>query len=104
MDAGAREAAGKPYFDRQIRVTDHQPDGISRLFPDRGGFHSMGKETEYPRRAGPGFRGGIGGGGALSITDLDPLRFGLLFERFLNPERVSMPDFDIDFCQDRRER
>src|SRR5262249_34594001 len=40
---------------------------------------------------------------ALPITDLDPLRFGLLFERFLNPERVSMPDFDIDFCQDRRD-
>jgi DNA polymerase-3 subunit alpha len=41
---------------------------------------------------------------ALLITDLDPLRYGLLFERFLNPERVSMPDFDIDFCQDGRER
>ena len=40
---------------------------------------------------------------SLAITDLDPLRFGLLFERFLNPERVSMPDFDIDFCQDRRD-
>src|SRR5690606_3838654 len=40
---------------------------------------------------------------SLTITDLDPLRFGLLFERFLNPERVSMPDFDIDFCQDRRD-
>ncbi len=40
---------------------------------------------------------------ALLITDLDPLRFGLLFKRFLNPERVSMPDFDIDFCQDRRD-
>ena len=40
---------------------------------------------------------------ALNITDLDPLRFGLLFERFLNPERVSMPDFDVDFCQDRRD-
>ena len=40
---------------------------------------------------------------ALTITDLDPLRFGLLFERFLNPDRVSMPDFDIDFCQDRRD-
>ena len=38
---------------------------------------------------------------SLSITGLDPLRYGLLFERFLNPERVSMPDFDIDFCQDR---
>src|SRR6185437_14436823 len=40
---------------------------------------------------------------SLTITDLDPLRFNLLFERFLNPERVSMPDFDIDFCQDRRD-
>src|SRR5690606_28876583 len=40
---------------------------------------------------------------ALKITDLDPLEFGLLFERFLNPERVSMPDFDIDFCQERRD-
>jgi DNA polymerase III subunit alpha len=40
---------------------------------------------------------------ALTITDLDPLRFGLLFERFLNPDRVSMPDFDIDFCQERRD-
>jgi len=39
----------------------------------------------------------------LQITDLDPLRFGLLFERFLNPERISMPDFDVDFCQDRRD-
>jgi DNA polymerase-3 subunit alpha len=38
----------------------------------------------------------------LTITDLDPIRFGLLFERFLNPERVSMPDFDVDFCQERR--
>jgi DNA polymerase-3 subunit alpha len=38
----------------------------------------------------------------LGITDLDPLAYALLFERFLNPERVSMPDFDIDFCQDNR--
>ena len=41
---------------------------------------------------------------ALKITDLDPLRYNLLFERFLNPERVSMPDFDIDFCQGNRDR
>ena len=40
---------------------------------------------------------------ALDITNLDPLRFGLFFERFLNPERISMPDFDIDFCQERRD-
>src|SRR6185436_974059 len=53
---------------------------------------------------GPGRGSGAGSvvEWALTITDLDPLRFGLLFERFLNPERVSMPDFDIDFCQDRR--
>jgi DNA polymerase-3 subunit alpha len=54
---------------------------------------------------GPGRGSGAGSlvAYALLITDLDPLRFGLLFERFLNPERVSMPDFDIDFCQDRRD-
>ena len=54
---------------------------------------------------GPGRGSGAGSvvAWALAITDLDPLRFGLLFERFLNPERVSMPDFDIDFCQDRRD-
>jgi len=54
---------------------------------------------------GPGRGSGAGSvvAWSLEITDLDPLRFGLLFERFLNPERVSMPDFDIDFCQDRRD-
>src|ERR671913_1677022 len=53
---------------------------------------------------GPGRGSGAGSvvAWSLQITDLDPLRFGLLFERFLNPERVSMPDFDIDFCEDRR--
>jgi DNA polymerase III subunit alpha len=54
---------------------------------------------------GPGRGSGAGSlvAYALTITDLDPIRFSLLFERFLNPERVSMPDFDIDFCQDRRD-
>jgi DNA polymerase-3 subunit alpha len=54
---------------------------------------------------GPGRGSGAGSvvAWSLTITDLDPLRFGLLFERFLNPERISMPDFDIDFCQDRRD-
>jgi DNA polymerase-3 subunit alpha len=54
---------------------------------------------------GPGRGSGAGSlvAYSLTITDLDPIRFGLLFERFLNPERVSMPDFDIDFCQDRRD-
>jgi DNA polymerase-3 subunit alpha len=54
---------------------------------------------------GPGRGSGAGSLVAycLTITDLDPLRFNLLFERFLNPDRVSMPDFDVDFCQDRRD-
>ncbi|MDZ5449086.1 DNA polymerase III subunit alpha [Labrys sp. ZIDIC5] len=54
---------------------------------------------------GPGRGSGAGSlvAYALTITDLDPLRFSLLFERFLNPERISMPDFDIDFCQERRD-
>ena len=54
---------------------------------------------------GPGRGSGAGSvvAWSLTITDLDPLRFGLLFERFLNPDRVSMPDFDVDFCQERRD-
>ncbi|MFN8832611.1 MAG: DNA polymerase III subunit alpha, partial [Alphaproteobacteria bacterium] len=54
---------------------------------------------------GPGRGSGVGSivAWSVDITDLDPIKFGLLFERFLNPERVSMPDFDIDFCQERRE-
>mgnify|MGYP005810887219 CR=1 FL=1 len=66
-------------------------------------FIKYGKAQGIP--VGPGRGSGAGSlvAYALTITDLDPLRFGLLFERFLNPERVSMPDFDIDFCQDRRD-
>ena len=66
-------------------------------------FIKWAKDNDIP--VGPGRGSGAGSvvAWALSITDLDPLRFGLLFERFLNPERVSMPDFDIDFCQDRRD-
>lgn len=66
-------------------------------------FIQWAKQHEIP--VGPGRGSGAGSvvAWALTITDLDPLRFGLLFERFLNPERVSMPDFDIDFCQDRRD-
>ena len=66
-------------------------------------FIKWAKERDIP--VGPGRGSGAGSlvAYALTITDLDPLRYGLLFERFLNPERVSMPDFDIDFCQDRRE-
>ncbi|RDV01249.1 DNA polymerase III subunit alpha [Undibacter mobilis] len=66
-------------------------------------FIKWAKDHGIP--VGPGRGSGAGSlvAYSLTITDLDPLRFGLLFERFLNPERVSMPDFDIDFCQDRRE-
>ncbi|MEM8871146.1 MAG: DNA polymerase III subunit alpha [Pseudomonadota bacterium] len=66
-------------------------------------FIKWAKQNRIP--VGPGRGSGAGSlvAYALTITDLDPLRYGLLFERFLNPERVSMPDFDIDFCMDRRE-
>ncbi|MGZ2259437.1 DNA polymerase III subunit alpha [Roseobacter sp. A03A-229] len=66
-------------------------------------FIKWAKEHDIP--VGPGRGSGAGSlvAYALTITDLDPLRYQLLFERFLNPERVSMPDFDIDFCMDRRE-
>src|SRR6202012_3450648 len=66
-------------------------------------FIKWAKAHDIP--VGPGRGSGAGSlvAYALTITNLDPLRYGLLFERFLNPERVSMPDFDIDFCQERRE-
>ena len=66
-------------------------------------FIKWAKENDIP--VGPGRGSGAGSlvAYALTITDLDPLRYSLLFERFLNPERISMPDFDIDFCMDRRE-
>ena len=66
-------------------------------------FINWGKEHGIP--VGPGRGSGAGSlvAWALGITDLDPLPYDLLFERFLNPERVSMPDFDIDFCMDRRD-
>ena len=66
-------------------------------------FIKWAKRRDIPVGPGRGSGAGSLAAYALSITDVDPLRFGLLFERFLNPERVSMPDFDIDFCQDRRD-
>ena len=67
-------------------------------------FINWAKSNGVP--VGPGRGSGAGSlvAYSLGITDLDPLRYGLLFERFLNPERVSMPDFDVDFCQDGRDR
>ncbi|MFA5489895.1 MAG: DNA polymerase III subunit alpha [Candidimonas sp.] len=78
--------------------------GFSGYFLIVADFINWGKNNGVP--VGPGRGSGAGSlvAYSLGITDLDPIRYDLLFERFLNPERVSMPDFDIDFCQDNRER
>ncbi|HET9022998.1 MAG TPA: DNA polymerase III subunit alpha [Burkholderiaceae bacterium] len=78
--------------------------GFSGYFLIVADFINWAKEHGIP--VGPGRGSGAGSlvAYSLGITDLDPLRYELLFERFLNPERVSMPDFDIDFCQDNRDR
>ncbi|MDB5364447.1 MAG: DNA-directed polymerase [Rhodospirillales bacterium] len=98
------EAAQRPYWER----LDFELNVIAGMkFPGYflivADFIQWAKSQNIP--VGPGRGSGAGSvvAWALTITDLDPLRFGLLFERFLNPERVSMPDFDIDFCQDRRD-
>ncbi|MDQ4087917.1 MAG: DNA polymerase III subunit alpha, partial [Pseudomonadota bacterium] len=97
------EAERQAYFDR----LDFETDVIVRMgFPGYflivADFIKWAKEHGIP--VGPGRGSGAGSvvAWALTITDLDPIRLGLLFERFLNPERVSMPDFDIDFCETRR--
>jgi DNA polymerase-3 subunit alpha len=76
--------------------------GFAGYFLIVSDFIRWAKSQNIP--VGPGRGSGAGSviAWAMEITDLDPIRFGLLFERFLNPERVSMPDFDIDFCQERR--
>lgn len=66
-------------------------------------FISWAKQNHIPVGAGRGSGAGSLVAYALTITDIDPIRFGLIFERFLNPERVSMPDFDVDFCQEKRD-
>ena len=77
--------------------------GFSGYFLIVADFIQWAKAQGIPVGPGRGSGAGSVAAWALLITDLDPIRFGLLFERFLNPERVSMPDFDIDFCQDRRD-
>jgi DNA polymerase-3 subunit alpha len=88
-------------LEREIGVINGM--GFSGYFLIVSDFIKWSKAHTLP--VGPGRGSGAGSvvAWALTITNLDPLRFGLLFERFLNPERVSMPDFDIDFCQERRE-
>jgi len=78
--------------------------GFAGYFLIVADFINWAKRNGVP--VGPGRGSGAGSlvAFALGITDLDPIRYGLLFERFLNPERISMPDFDIDFCQDGRDR
>jgi len=97
-------ADAKPYWERleyEIGVINEM--GFAGYFLIVADFIQWAKAHDIP--VGPGRGSGAGSvvAWALTITDLDPLQFGLLFERFLNPERVSMPDFDIDFCQDRRD-
>ena len=77
--------------------------GFSGYFLIVYDFIKWSKDNSIPVGPGRGSGAGSIAAWALKITDLDPIKWGLLFERFLNPERVSMPDFDIDFCQDRRE-
>ncbi|MDO8879040.1 MAG: DNA polymerase III subunit alpha [Pseudolabrys sp.] len=98
---GFTEAQYRERLDFELNVIEKMKyPGYFLIVAD---FIQWAKNKGIP--VGPGRGSGAGSlvAYSLTITDLDPIRFGLLFERFLNPERVSMPDFDIDFCQDRRE-
>ena len=98
-------AAAREEYDERLRfeLSIIEKMGFPGYFLIVADFIKWGKQNGIP--VGPGRGSGAGSlvAYALTITDLDPLRYALLFERFLNPERVSMPDFDIDFCMDRRE-
>lgn len=97
------DADRQAYFDRLAYETDVIAGmGFPGYFLIVADFIKWAKEQGIP--VGPGRGSGAGSvvAWSLTITDLDPLKLGLLFERFLNPERVSMPDFDIDFCETRR--
>ena len=94
----------KEYEDRlEFEISVIKQMGFSGYFLIVSDFIKFAKSKSIP--VGPGRGSGAGSlvAWSLMITDLDPIKFGLIFERFLNPERVSMPDFDIDFCQDRRD-
>ena len=104
MPAAEREEAAKPYterLERELAIIEEM--GYPGYFLIVADFIRFARQAGIPVGPGRGSGAGSVAAWALGITDLDPLRFGLLFERFLNPERVSMPDFDIDFCQDRRD-
>jgi DNA polymerase-3 subunit alpha len=96
-------ATREEYFERlEFELGVIEEMGFPGYFLIVSDFIKWAKDHDIP--VGPGRGSGAGSvvAWSLTITDLDPLRYGLLFERFLNPERVSMPDFDIDFCQERR--
>jgi DNA polymerase III subunit alpha len=104
-DVAARDAARPKYLDRlefEVKTIVHM--GFPGYFLIVADFIGWAKNNGVP--VGPGRGSGAGSlvAYSLGITDLDPLQYDLLFERFLNPERVSMPDFDIDFCQEGRDR
>lgn len=101
MAPGYTEQEYRDRLDFELGVIERM--GFPGYFLIVADFIKWAKQQDIP--VGPGRGSGAGSlvAYALTITDVDPLRFSLLFERFLNPERVSMPDFDIDFCQDRRE-
>jgi len=104
MDEAARAQAAKPYRQRlEFELGVIEQMGFPGYFLIVADFIQWAKAQGIP--VGPGRGSGAGSvvAWSLTITDLDPLRWGLLFERFLNPERVSMPDFDIDFCERRRD-
>ncbi|NRO96029.1 DNA polymerase III subunit alpha [Paraburkholderia sp. NMBU_R16] len=104
-DEAKRNEARESYFERlEFECGTIVKMGFPGYFLIVADFINWAKNNGVP--VGPGRGSGAGSlvAYALGITDLDPLRYNLLFERFLNPERVSMPDFDIDFCQEGRDR
>ncbi|OSZ65728.1 DNA polymerase III subunit alpha [Hydrogenophaga sp. IBVHS2] len=104
-DAAERERQRPRYVERlEFEINTILKMGFPGYFLIVGDFINWAKNNGCP--VGPGRGSGAGSlvAYALKITDLDPLQYKLLFERFLNPERVSMPDFDIDFCQTNRDR
>jgi DNA polymerase-3 subunit alpha len=104
-DAAQREAQRPTYVARlEFEIATILKMGFPGYFLIVADFINWAKANSCP--VGPGRGSGAGSlvAYALKITDLDPLRYNLLFERFLNPDRVSMPDFDIDFCQANRDR
>ncbi len=106
-EKGAVERYGEPLPDEIRERLDYELDVITRTgysgyFLIVWDFIRAAREAGVPVGPGRGSAAGSLVAYALRITDIDPLRFGLLFERFLNPDRISMPDIDVDFCYERR--